>query len=182
MRRQTMGADYFCDLYARDADPWKFASSDYERHKYEATLNALPMDRYVRGLEVGCSIGVFTSMLAPRCESSCRDRPRRTRVGRGSVAMRPPSKYRLCTHAGAWRMARVHVRPHRSVGGTLFFRQNSDRAACGAHRRVTAKSLACLACALAGRDRLPAQRRRRSHGIRGAHRFVFANYLSTTDC
>ena len=69
MRRQTMGADYFCDLYARDADPWKFASSDYERHKYEATLNALPMDRHARGLEVGCSIGVFTSMLAPRCES-----------------------------------------------------------------------------------------------------------------
>ena len=69
MRRQTMGADYFCDLYARDADPWKFASSDYERHKYEATLNALPIDRYARGVEVGCSIGVFTSMLAPRCES-----------------------------------------------------------------------------------------------------------------
>jgi hypothetical protein len=179
MRRQTMGADYFCDLYARDADPWKFASSDYERHKYEATLNALPMDRYARGLEVGCSIGVFTSMLAPRCESLVAIDPAERALEEARLRCAPPSKYHLCNHAGAWRMAGGHVRPHRSVGGTLFFRQNSDRAACGAHRRVTAKSLACLACALAGRDRLPAQRRRRSHGIRGAHRFFFTNYSST---
>jgi hypothetical protein len=35
MRRQTMGADYFCDLYARDADPWKF-----ERDHFVAYLSA----------------------------------------------------------------------------------------------------------------------------------------------
>ena len=65
-----MDADYFRDLYAKgDGDPWRFATSDYERRKYEATLSALPRARYARGLEIGCSIGVLTRMLAQRCET-----------------------------------------------------------------------------------------------------------------
>ena len=59
---------YFDRLYARDPDPWQFASSDYEREKYAATLDALPPGRYARAFEIGCSIGVFTRQLAASCD------------------------------------------------------------------------------------------------------------------
>ena len=60
--------DYFRDLYRRDDDPWRFETSDYEHGKYARTLAALDGRRFERALEVGCSIGVFTAMLAPRCD------------------------------------------------------------------------------------------------------------------
>lgn len=62
-------AGRFDDLYASDIDPWKFRSSDYERSKYEATLAALPRQRYEACIEAGCSIGELTRLLASRCES-----------------------------------------------------------------------------------------------------------------
>ena len=61
--------DYFENLYQRDADPWRFASSDYERQKYAATIAALPMRRFRHCFEVGCSIGVFTRQLAAQCDA-----------------------------------------------------------------------------------------------------------------
>ena len=60
---------YFDRLYADDPDPWRFETSDYERGKYGATLNALPRSRFESALEVGCSIGVLTRLLAARCAS-----------------------------------------------------------------------------------------------------------------
>lgn len=60
---------YFERLYARDPDPWRFASSDYERDKYAATLAALPDRRFASGFEIGCSIGVLTRQLADRCDT-----------------------------------------------------------------------------------------------------------------
>jgi hypothetical protein len=51
-----MDPDYFDALYTSDADPWRFASSEYESAKYQATLHALPKARYDCALEVGCSI------------------------------------------------------------------------------------------------------------------------------
>ena len=68
MRDETLPLSHFEDLYSRSADPWRFASSPYEAAKYAATLAALPRSRYARGLEVGCSIGVFTAALADRCD------------------------------------------------------------------------------------------------------------------
>lgn len=59
---------YFEQLYARDPDPWKFASSGYERDKYAATIAALPAPRFRRCFEAGCSIGVLTRQLAERCD------------------------------------------------------------------------------------------------------------------
>ncbi len=59
---------YFERMYARDPDPWRFASSAYEREKYAATLAALGERRFAAGLEVGCSIGVLSRQLAERCE------------------------------------------------------------------------------------------------------------------
>lgn len=64
----SLPADYFEKLYATVPDPWGFATSDYEAGKYAATLAALPQPRYATALEVGCSIGVLTRMLAPRCD------------------------------------------------------------------------------------------------------------------
>ena len=68
-RRETIPPGYFEALYAADPDPWRFATSDYERDKYAATLQALPAKRFAAGLEVGCSIGVLTRQLAARCGS-----------------------------------------------------------------------------------------------------------------
>lgn len=62
-------AKTFDDLYRDRPDPWDFETSDYERRKYAATLAALPAGPVGAALEVGCSIGVFTALLAPRCRS-----------------------------------------------------------------------------------------------------------------
>ena len=66
-RTQTLPERYFAEIYASDPDPWRFTTSAYEAEKYAATLQALPQARYEHALEVGCSIGVFTRALAPRC-------------------------------------------------------------------------------------------------------------------
>lgn len=67
-KTETIPPEYFEDKYKGDIDPWQFRSSDYEREKYQATIAALNKPRYARALEVGCSIGVFTGLLAPRCD------------------------------------------------------------------------------------------------------------------
>lgn len=68
MRDRTLDQAHFEQLYRANPDPWRFASSSYERAKYAATLAALPRERYARGLDVGCSIGVLTEALAARCD------------------------------------------------------------------------------------------------------------------
>lgn len=60
-------AESFERLYAASPDPWGYDSSEYEREKYAATLAALDGRRYTRALEVGCSIGAFTELLAECC-------------------------------------------------------------------------------------------------------------------
>jgi SAM-dependent methyltransferase len=62
----TLSRNYFEELYAASNDPWNFSASDYERQKYEVTL-AVIGSGYRRALEIGCSIGVFTRLLAQRC-------------------------------------------------------------------------------------------------------------------
>ena len=63
-----LGREYFEGLYAESGDPWDFATSEYERNKYGRTLEVLGERRFERALEVGASIGVFTEMLADRCD------------------------------------------------------------------------------------------------------------------
>ena len=63
-----LGREYFEGLYAQSYDPWNFETSEYERKKYERTLEALGGRRFERALEAGASIGVFTEMLAARCD------------------------------------------------------------------------------------------------------------------
>lgn len=62
-------AAHFDALYRDNADPWDFRTSAYERAKYAATVQALPLGRYRHLLELGCSIGELTALLAP-----CADR------------------------------------------------------------------------------------------------------------
>ena len=66
--RERLDREYFETLYGQSPDPWGFETSPYEREKYERTLGVLQGQRYQRALEVGCSIGVFTTMLAPLCD------------------------------------------------------------------------------------------------------------------
>lgn len=54
--------------YRSASDPWNFASSPYERAKYEVTVAALSRTRYTSAYEPGCAIGELTALLAPRCD------------------------------------------------------------------------------------------------------------------
>ncbi len=63
-----LGREYFEGLYAASGDPWDFETSEYERNKYERTLEVLGERQFERALEAGASIGVFTEMLADRCD------------------------------------------------------------------------------------------------------------------
>ena len=65
--KKSLNLDYFKDIYDRSEDPWNFETSAYEAAKYAATIAALPNKQEERVLEVGCSIGVLTLLLAQRC-------------------------------------------------------------------------------------------------------------------
>ena len=67
-RDSTLGDEYFRTVYSASKDPWQFETSPYETAKYRHTLEALPRSRYAQGFEIGCSIGVLTALLAPRCD------------------------------------------------------------------------------------------------------------------
>ena len=55
--------------YRKQPDPWAYETSEYERDKYAATLAACGPGPFIRALELGSSIGVFSALLAPRCET-----------------------------------------------------------------------------------------------------------------
>jgi SAM-dependent methyltransferase len=59
---------YFDEIYRRDPDPWGFRTRPYEARKRELTMAALPDPSYRSVFEPGCSIGLLTALLAPRCE------------------------------------------------------------------------------------------------------------------
>jgi predicted TPR repeat methyltransferase len=65
----TLQAAYFDAMYQTAADPWGFEERWYEQRKYAISLAQLPADRYRSAFEPGCSIGVFTRMLAARCDA-----------------------------------------------------------------------------------------------------------------
>lgn len=67
--RSSRDAAHFQSLYDADPDPWHFRTSEYEQAKYRKTLEALPTRRFGSAFEVGCSVGVLTHLLAPRCDA-----------------------------------------------------------------------------------------------------------------
>lgn len=64
---ESLPRRYFEDVYRANDDPWRFETSPYEADKFRATVAALPRDQYRSAFEIGCSIGVLTDLLAPRC-------------------------------------------------------------------------------------------------------------------
>jgi SAM-dependent methyltransferase len=65
----TLDAGYFNAMYEASADPWGFTSRWYEARKYAISVAMLPRQHYGEAFEPGCSIGVLTELLAPRCSS-----------------------------------------------------------------------------------------------------------------
>lgn len=63
--RDRAPVEHFERLARESADPWDYATREYEQGKYRTTLEYLP-EHTGRTLEIGCSVGVFTAMLAPR--------------------------------------------------------------------------------------------------------------------
>ncbi len=92
-------------------DPWDFRKSRYEAAKYAATMQHLPRARYQTALEVGCSIGVFTRMLAERvhdllaidiaeaalsmAREHCQDRPHVRFALTNPLRSSPPGSFEL---------------------------------------------------------------------------------------
>ena len=64
----------FEGAYAAAGDPWDFATSDYEQHRYDALESLLrPLagpgaHPYRRCFEPACSVGVLTERLVARCD------------------------------------------------------------------------------------------------------------------
>lgn len=61
--------DYFDSLYYNNSDPWHYQTRWYEKRKRAITLAVLPKDHYGSAIELGCSNGVFSQEVAPRCDS-----------------------------------------------------------------------------------------------------------------
>lgn len=64
----TLDARYFELFYESAPDPFKLEGNPYEERKYRHQMEVLGDRRFHRALEVGCSIGLFTAMLAPSCD------------------------------------------------------------------------------------------------------------------
>lgn len=68
MTRPSVPASYFAEMYRTSADPWHLAERWYEQRKYAVTMACLPLRRYRRAFEPGCSVGVLSALLAQRCD------------------------------------------------------------------------------------------------------------------
>ena len=103
-RTTSLTPEDFAGYYADDPDPWRFASSDYERVKYAATVASLPRPRYESGLEIGCSIGVLTRQLAERCDQvlGLDVVPSVLDSARATCADRPNARFALGAVPGEW--------------------------------------------------------------------------------
>ncbi|NYF09091.1 SAM-dependent methyltransferase [Leifsonia sp. AK011] len=64
----SLDAGYFDELYEQRDDPWSLADRWYERRKRALTVAMLPHERYASALEIGCSIGLLTELLARRSD------------------------------------------------------------------------------------------------------------------
>jgi SAM-dependent methyltransferase len=69
MVSDALPTSYFDRMYEQSDDPWDFAGRWYERRKRALLLASLPMPRFRRAFEPGCSTGLLTAELATRCDS-----------------------------------------------------------------------------------------------------------------
>jgi SAM-dependent methyltransferase len=64
----TVPQEHFIGMYLAKTDPWDLATKWHDQRKYAVTMASLPRERYRSAYEPGCSIGLLTRMLAPRCD------------------------------------------------------------------------------------------------------------------
>ena len=106
----TLDAAYFDRIYADQVDPWGFETREYEREKYARTIASLPRHAYLRGLEIGCSVGVLTGMLSRHCTQLVS-----TEINEKSLA-----RARERNHDSAHRISFRHLNfPQEDIEGTF---------------------------------------------------------------
>ena len=66
-QRPTTSAEFFEEKYQLVADPWDFATDNYEQERYQLIMGHLEGGEYSIAFEPGCSIGVLTERLARLC-------------------------------------------------------------------------------------------------------------------
>ena len=100
----TLDPGYFRDRYASSADPWGLAERWYEARKYALTVALLPRQRYGAAFEPGCSIGVLTTLLAPRCDRllACDVVPDAVAAARSRAAGLPAVRVEQRVIPGEW--------------------------------------------------------------------------------
>jgi SAM-dependent methyltransferase len=103
-RTETLDGAYFDGMYATAADPWGFSSRWYEARKYAISLAMLPAAHYDRAFEPGCSVGVLTAMLAPRCGTllACDVSAAAVRAAAGRTAASPQVRVERRQLPGDW--------------------------------------------------------------------------------
>ena len=63
------GADeHFERMHRERDDPWRVRTRWYERRRRSVLAASLPRERYGRAIELGCSVGETTAVLADRCD------------------------------------------------------------------------------------------------------------------
>lgn len=60
---------YFDALYSDSTDPWDYQTRWYEKRKRDMCLAVLPQAQYNNAIELGCGNGVFSELLAHRCQA-----------------------------------------------------------------------------------------------------------------
>nr|WP_201594435.1 class I SAM-dependent methyltransferase [Psychrobacter vallis] len=65
----TYSETYFDALYSDSTDPWQYQTRWYEKRKRDMCLAVLPHAQYGNAIELGCGNGVFSELLAHRCQA-----------------------------------------------------------------------------------------------------------------
>ncbi|WP_296244317.1 MULTISPECIES: class I SAM-dependent methyltransferase [unclassified Psychrobacter] len=65
----TYSESYFDALYNDNSDPWQYQTRWYEKRKRDMCLAVLPQAKYANAIELGCGNGVFSELLARRCQA-----------------------------------------------------------------------------------------------------------------
>lgn len=65
----TYSETYFDALYSDNTDPWHYQTRWYEKRKRDMCLAVLPQNQYDNAIELGCGNGVFSELLARRCQA-----------------------------------------------------------------------------------------------------------------
>ena len=164
----TLCASYFDGMYADSADPWGFTSRWYEARKYAITMAMLPKERYRDAFEPGCSIGVLSDLLAPRCGSllCCDIAPAAVKAAAERTVAHGHVEVQQRTLPGDWPEGQFDLIVLSEIlyyfAGIRPWPGPRPRRSSTAPRRHAARR----ALAAPG-GRIPAQRRRRTRGTGG---------------